>query len=223
VRGCRAVASILLCSLVLSVGCAKPEPERQSVTPEVLGAALLDVDYLPPLRSFAVEREQAYFTRVGFWYESGKHKTTNYRRGTHVPVNTRVQLIPILARSGSKRILKALKIKIVETDQTVRIDHVEHHSKRSLAETLYRMFSPRPLDLSDLDQKLRGKILAGELDVGMTRFHTLLTRGYPPGHRTPDLRQGLWEYWSSRYRSRRIHFLNGRLVGDTKGPHLDGV
>ena len=100
----------------------------------------------------------------------------------------------------------------MDSKTTITIINVRSYSKASKYEIIYRMFSPEPVNLELFAEETQSLIKAGQLGEGMTRYQTLLARGYPPAHRTPSLQSDQWVYWSSRHQSDVVNFVDGRLV-----------
>jgi hypothetical protein len=204
----------LITAAVLGLGCAEPPKPTPppAIDPEILAGRVLDVDYLPEPKPFDIDERRYFYTAVNLWYERDTHATTNYRRGTLVPINSRVAILAIRREGQQKKRIFKVWIKLAETGDIIRINNVRTHSKATHAEIIHRTFSKIPVDLSRLDDDVRSKILNGQVDLGMTRYQVLLARGYPPGHRTPDLTGDVWEYWNSRFRSHKVLFGEGRVV-----------
>jgi hypothetical protein len=209
--GDRLLLALTLLIPLLAGACAGPpeEPPPAPIDPEVVAGRVLDADHLPIPEPFEFDPKRAYYTRVGLWHEGEVHSTVNYERGTHLPVNSRVKLLPLLTGSRKNKVT-SLHLRVLATGDYIKF-RFSRYAKVSKNEILYRTFSPEPVDLGRLEDDLRSEILAGKLRPGMTRYQTLLTRGYPPFHRTPDLRGDTWEYWRSRYDSYEIEFSEGRL------------
>jgi hypothetical protein len=157
---------------------------------------------MPPLIYPAVGGD--YFTRYSFHYERGRHLTTNYARGSLLPINTRVKLVSM---SDDELVLQRL-----DTRDRVRVKNVEKFSRKPLSEVARGLLSPEkmPVDQQPVDVAIA--IRHGELLEGMTKEQALMARGYPPTHRTPSLDADKWVYWSSRFIRHTITFKDGHLL-----------
>ena len=139
-----------------------------------------------------------YFTRVGFFYESGVHKTVNYLRGFRVPVNTEVKIL--------KKKKTSITIRIVDTDEKVKIENEKDYSGEDIDGIFARMFSESVTDLTAYPPERVKNIMAGTFEPGMTKDEIILSIGYPPKHRTPSLDQNAWRYWQSKFDTVLIYF-----------------
>ena len=117
------------------------------------------------------------------------HRTTNYRIGDLVPVNTPVSLL--------SRDEDTIELRLPDGSQLC-IENIEDYSGESIEGIFRRTLGPQPADLSVFTQEERGAILAGEAEVGMTRAAVLRALGYPPKHKTPSLQGNRWRYWKGR-------------------------
>lgn len=176
-----------------------------------------DPRYLPEIRPFRIDTLHTYYTQVNFWHQHRRHMSTNYQRGVFVPINSRARLSPVMRQDVSRtrmNEISELTVRLIDSQTTVRIMNVSRHSKVSMNEMVYRMFSPGPVDLSVFGEEMQSLIKSGTLREGMTRYQVLLTRGYPPAHQTPSLEGDTWMYWSSRFSSSALVFSEGRLIGN---------
>jgi len=144
-----------------------------------------------------------YYTRTNLWYEKATHKTTNYMRGALLPINTRVTLTSI----GPKKMVLT-----PASGEPLTIALARKFSLRSLDEIAVEMLAPREIPLARLGKDLERSITQGTLRLGMTREQVLMTRGYPPRHKTPSLDNDQWIYWSSRFVHRTLVFQDGLLA-----------
>jgi hypothetical protein len=152
----------------------------------------------------AAAPDQTRYTAHSFFYDKGKHLTTNYRTGTLVPINTKVRIVS----SGSKNI----KIELAEGGQAIEIENVANYSGQDTSGILGRMFSPAPIDLSRFSDQDRSLILTGQVGVGMSKEAVLLALGYPPSHKTPSLESDAWTYWRNRFVTFVVEFENGKVA-----------
>jgi hypothetical protein len=135
-----------------------------------------------------------YYTQFSLFREGGVvneyiHRTTNYRVGDLVPVNTPVRL---LSRDDD-----TIELRLPDGAQLC-IENIEDYSGESIEGIFRRTLGPQPVDLSVFTQEERGAIFAGEVEVGMTRAAVLIALGYPPKHKTPSLQGNRWRYWKGR-------------------------
>lgn len=155
------------------------------------GAADSSIGYFDTIKSDPAPAEgKEYYMRHNIMYEKDEWVPTNYWRGTLVPVNTKVKL----ASLGPKTFI----IEILDGGARVRIEN-NNYSKRSMAEVAKNMLAPNPVPVEKYGKKFLGDIKAGVPRLGMTKEQVIITRGYPPGHKTPSLDGSRWVYWSSRY------------------------
>ena len=144
-----------------------------------------------------------YFTRYTFFEEKNEHITTNYSRGSIVPINTPVKLVSM---SGSQLVLKR-----TDTGQDVKVKNEDKYTKKSIPEIASLMLSEQKTPLEKLPEVVAAAVRNGEMRKGMTKELVLMTRGYPPAHETPSIDGDRWVYWSSRFVKLTIVFSDGRL------------
>lgn len=151
-----------------------------------------------------------YYTRVTFFYEKGKHISTNYARGLVVPINTKVEL------TSFKK--KSFELRIVDTGETILMVNVPNytgHTAQTLPENyLADVMTP----IEKLPDSLKESVLAGQLRLGMTKEIAIAARGYPPIHATPSTEGDRWVYWSSRFVQLTVVFRDNKLV-EGRGLH----
>lgn len=142
---------------------------------------------------------KTYFTKHNFMFEKGNHITTNYSRGELVPVNSEVQVKSI---RGNKMVLTF-------NGQDITIENAAKYTKKSIEEVGDRLLSTTPVNVTG---KFAKEIRFGEMRLGMTKDEVIMTRGYPPAHKTISTESDLWTYWSSRFVQLSIVFEDGKLV-----------
>jgi len=155
----------------------------------------------PPKADVAQGKD--YFTRYTFREEKNQHITTNYSRGSVVPINTPVKLVSM---AGSKLTLKRL-----DTGQEIKVENEDKYTKKSIPEIASLMLSAEKTPLEKLPDEVASAIRNGDMRKGMTRELVLMARGYPPAHETPSVESDRWIYWSSRFVKQTVVFVNGRL------------
>ena len=146
---------------------------------------------------------QNYFTRYSLHEEDGKYISTNYARGTLVPINTPVTLV---ALKKSKFVLKRL-----DTGAEITVENADKYTRKNAQEFAGLLLSSEKTPLDKLPAKVAEAVANGEMRKGMTKELVLLTRGYPPAHVTPSTDSDRWVYWSSRFVQQTIVFADGRL------------
>jgi len=144
-----------------------------------------------------------YFTRYTLREEKNEHSTTNYARGSVVPINTPVKLISM---SGNKLTLKRL-----DTGQEIKVENEPKYTKKTIAEIASLMLAAEKTPLEKLPDEVAAAVRSGEMRKGMTKELVLMARGYPPAHETPSIEGDRWVYWSSRFVKQTVVFINGRL------------
>jgi hypothetical protein len=142
--------------------------------------------------------DSIYYTRIGFFYEKGTHKTTNYLRGTWVPINTKVEVL--------KKTATQIGIRMVGTGEKVKIANKRSISGEGIDGIFDRMFSRDATDLTAYSPKQVKNIMAGNYDPGMTKEEIILAIGYPPKHQTSSLDRNAWRYWRSKFDTVLLYF-----------------
>ena len=137
-----------------------------------------------------------------FMFERGKHATTNYWRGELVPLNTEVTLVSV---RGKKMVLDMDGVKVTFVN-------ARKHTQRGTAKIASELLSPTKIPLERLPEELREDILSGVMRLGMTKEQVLMTRGYPPRHKTSSIKANIWVYWSNKFVKRSLVFRKGKLT-----------
>jgi len=177
----------------------------------IFSAFLLSASlWVPPAHSGEDVAGQIYYTAANIWYENPeKILSTNYHRGTILPVGTKVRVDEV----------KGKKIRFGDGHgQEFEITFMEKHSSRIVDLWAYfrRYFSrDNPLQgrpYEGFSKSERRNIKMGEIEVGMSKEAVLMAYGYPPAHRTPSLESDQWVYWINRFVNKTVVFQNGRVL-----------
>ncbi len=150
-----------------------------------------------------VQPSQVYYTQFSLFQEKDNFRTTNYRKGTLIPINTRVSLVSI--NSGEA------ELRIVATGQKLTIENVPKITLDDIQTAFKKIAAPNEVDLKQFTQEEISNILAGTAKKGMSKKAVLAAMGYPPQHETPSLDGDVWMYWSNRYNRFVINFKNGKV------------
>ncbi len=148
---------------------------------------------------------ESYYLRHSLMYEIGKPwRTTNYWVGVPVPINSKVTLVSL----GSKD----MQIRIEKTSQVLKVDNVEKFSQRDMGAIAKAMLSRTPMPIERFGEATARNIREGTLRLGMTKEQVVMTRGHPPGHKTPSLEIDTWHYWNNRFVTHTLVFRDGVLA-----------
>ena len=150
-----------------------------------------------------------YFTSVNIWYENPeKIPSTNYHKGTKLPIGTKVKIISVGKR----------KIQFIPVDTTATFTIVQQRrfSKIELKELFDRYFSRKDIlgqegYFHDLTEKEKECVKKGCITPGMSKVAVIMAYGYPPSHKTPLLSSDVWHYWQSRFQNVLVHFKDNKL------------
>jgi hypothetical protein len=176
----------------------------------VVALLLASSFWAPQVRSQEDVSGKSFYTAANLWYENPKKiLSTNYHRGSMLPVGTKVTVGEV----------KGKKIKFSDgSGQQFQIEFVKKHSSDEidLWAHFQRYFSTKnPLGkggpYAKFSAKEKRNIKAGEIAIGMSKDAVLMAYGYPPGHRTPSLEADQWVYWINRFVNRPVVFRNGRV------------
>ncbi|MCJ7618576.1 MAG: hypothetical protein MUO43_18800 [Desulfobacterales bacterium] len=150
-----------------------------------------------------------YYTSVNIWYESpDKIPSTNYHKGTKLPIGTKVKIISV----GNRKI----QFVPVDTSLTFTIVQQRKHSIIKLKELFDRYFSEKSLLAEEgyfhnLTEKEKECVNNGSISHGMSKVAVLMAYGYPPSHKTPLLSSDVWHYWHSRLEMVDVYFKDNNL------------
>lgn len=140
----------------------------------------------------------AYYTRYSLFEERDIHRTTNYRRGVLVPINTQVTLVA----AGRDRI----EVRIESNGHRLVVENVRKHTSDTLEEAFDRVFSPQPIDLSKFSADEQHAIRQGQALPGMNKEAVLAAMGPPPETGTVSHDVDQWRYWDTRVTSFMVTF-----------------
>lgn len=146
---------------------------------------------------------QTLYTRYTLFYENHKHRTTNYRKGTLVPVNTVVKFV----KADSDSIVVTLP-----DGQDLTIENIQSYSGEGIEGIFSRTFSSKPLNLSVFNEMERKAIMAGEVKPGMRKAAVIVALGYPPKHKTASLELNQWQYWRNRFNTFIVYFEKNKVT-----------
>ena len=160
---------------------------------------------LSPAQMQAVQTKEVLYTQRGLWYQPKKDyfvaKATNYATGEYLPPNTKVTLSKI-----KKNIL------IFSTgEKTIYLYNVTKYTKLDTSGLFDRMLSTRPVDMSRFTVRERKSMQSGLLVNGMSKEAVLVSRGYPPVHKTPSIHADEWVFWNSRAYNYPLVFKNNKV------------
>jgi hypothetical protein len=150
-----------------------------------------------------------YYTSVNIWYEKpDKIPSTNYHKGTKLPIGTKVKIISV----GNR------KIHFVPVDTTVPFTIVQQrkHTRIKLKELFDRYFSKKDIleqegYFHNLSENEKECVNNGTISPGMSKVAVIMAYGYPPSHKTPLLSSDLWHYWHSRFEIVDVYFKNNKV------------
>ena len=152
---------------------------------------------------------KTYYTRVNIWYEKPNDiLSTNYHRGSILPIGTKVSIHSINNRrirftpDGSGQMFT-----IVNDKQTNTI---------SIDELFNRYFSVEVIqagvgDYYQATEADRENIKKGIITLGMSTKAVLMAYGYPPTHKTPLLTSDIWHYWYARLHKVNVYFKDDKV------------
>lgn len=147
--------------------------------------------------------EDTYFTQFVIRYEKGTHLTTNFRRGSAVPVNTQVKLLKIDS--------KTIEVEWDNSSQKLVIKNVTKHTGDDVFKAFDKLFGKEKVNLAGFSSLERNQITSGSVAPGMRKDAVLVAIGYPPVTETLSLESDRWVYWSGRFNRFNVYFKNGKV------------
>lgn len=156
----------------------------------------------PPSESVQKMIGGEYFTRHALRQENNKWRSTNYGRGTLVPINTKVRVDDITSST--------IKLTIVASGEALKLSNIAKYTGGGIDVLAERTLSTEPTDFSGFE--FQKDIKYGRLRKGMTKEEAILARGYPPVHRTYSTEDDRWIYQQNRFAVQTVVFADGKLV-----------
>ncbi len=147
---------------------------------------------------------QTYYTQFSLYQEENNFRTTNYRRGILIPINTPVTLVSIDSDKAY--------ITLNSSGQALTIENVPKYTKDDMPTAFQKIAGLNKVDLSAFTKSEQESILAGKVKKDMRKKAVLAAIGYPPQHETPSLDGNDWTYWSARFNKFIVHFNNDKVV-----------
>jgi hypothetical protein len=132
----------------------------------------------------------------------------NYGVDTLIPVNTKVEVISIGGWGG-------LTFRLIDSDTTLKLKN-KRHSGLSDEEWAHKHFGEQKVDLNQFSKAERDAIASGEVRAGMSKEAVIVSRGYPPAHKTPSLESSSWLFWSNKWNKIQVNFGSDDRVSDIK-------
>lgn len=146
-----------------------------------------------------------YYTQFALQFEKGHFRTTNYRTGTLLPINSKVTLLDI-----NKKIIK-VKVEAFQHDLIVK--NAPKHVGGDAYFYFDKLFAQQKINLAKFTRKERTYIEKGAASVGMRKDAVIAALGYPPSHATPSLSYDNWTYWKSSWGDKLVvKFKNDKVV-----------
>ena len=127
----------------------------------------------------------------------------NYSRDVFIPVNS---IVTLMDEKNEDVVLLQYDGKIIS------LENRKSYTGLSEDGLINRMFGATPVDLSYFSDAERELIHSGKVKLGMSKESIILSRGYPPKHRTASLNSDVWRYWLNRFDSRNFIFKDNILV-----------
>jgi hypothetical protein len=147
---------------------------------------------------------EVYYTQFSLFQEKNRYRTTNYRRGSLIPINT-----PVILNSIDS---KNIQITLRDSGQKITLENVQKHTGEDSQQAFKKILGKRKVDLSAFTPDEQTRILAGQVKAGMGRKAVLAALGYPPQTATASLELNDWTYWSSRYNRFIVRFRNDKVA-----------
>ncbi len=151
-----------------------------------------------------IQPGRIYYTQFSLFQENNNFRTTNYRKGTLIPVNTALTLLTISADKA--------ELKLMETGQALTLENVPKFTKDDMQTAFKKIVGLNKVNLQPFTPAEQDGILTGKVKKDMSKKAVLTAIGYPPQHVTPSLYANDWTYWSNIFNRFVVHFNNDKVV-----------
>ena len=103
-----------------------------------------------------VQLGEKYYTQVTMYYEKGRYRTTNYRKGTFIGVNTQVELLEISPKS--------IKVRLLPGNQELLIVNVPKHTGDDVYQAFDKLLAKTKISLSQFSSLEQKNIKTGSVE-----------------------------------------------------------
>lgn len=169
----------------------------------LLGLSACAKQYKPGELAPGINPGGVYYTQFSLFQEKNRYRTTNYRRGFLVPINTPVTLVSIDS--------KHIELKLNQNGQPLTIENAPKHTNEDMQAAFKKILGKRKVVLEEFTDSEQKQIRDGKVAAGMSRKAVLAAIGYPPQTGTPTLNSDQWTYWSNRYDRFVVHFKGDKV------------
>lgn len=156
---------------------------------------------LPAEQQAMVGSNTTLYTQVGMWTEKGHVIATNYKRGEHIPVNSTVQITSVDTST----------VTFNYNGRSIKLKNIEKFSKVDVPALMMRTFALKPVNLTQFSALEKTAIEQGDVVIGMTKDAVITSRGFPPAHRTANLKLDSWRFWQNRFGTIVYEFEQGKV------------
>lgn len=156
-----------------------------------------------PAPTVNIDTAKIYYTQFSLFHEKNNFRTTNYRKGLLLPINTAVTLQIMDSKEA--------QIRLVDGGQILTIENAPKYTLDDMQTAFNKIAKPDKIDLRRFSADERDAILAGRAIKGMSREAVTAAIGYPPQHETPSLNVNDWLYWRNRFDRFIVHFKNDKV------------
>ena len=157
-----------------------------------------------------------YYTKVNIWYQNPMSiPTTNYHKGGRIPAGTKVKVLSV-----SRGRIAFLD----DATGVMTLVYAARHTRVSFKKTFERYFSKKDVKakggvFNTLTKDEQINVDKGIIVAGMSKDAVLMAYGYPPGHKTPSLRNDTWTYWLDRRQRTVVNFdADGKVTNGKPAP-----
>lgn len=168
--------ALLFAALIAGIGC------KTAMAPEVLQQY----------------QSRTLYTCCNIHYESSNVSDANYYIGGTIPFGSTVQVEK--ADRGTLTIKTGAQELSLAHRYGNQVETFEQYVDKLLVSE-----DPK-LKAASYSLAVQGAIKEGRVELGMTREQVLMSLGYPPAHRTPNLTSNEWMYWYNRWVTYRVQF-----------------
>ncbi len=186
-------------------------PRVTGLLPIILLALLCFVPNLPAEMDVT---GKTFYTKANIWYENPeKIYSTNYHRGAILAVGTKVTMKGVSAKEITFSNENGLDFRIVYIKKHSPGITVQDHFKRYFSEKTPMAYGGPFRKFSKSEQE---SIRKGEISEGMSKDAVLMSYGYPPPIKTPNLKSDRWVFMENRFMTRAVLFRDNKVTSVRK-------